>query len=208
MDLRVITQQPFTPERFFTDLVHAIHQRRGFKEFDQISAERLWVRLIVPDDAARKQWSVGVFTGPLQIIEGPHNAPHLLTFVVPRDLWMLMSPRTSSIVERLEDYVEGPGLFIDAEHVPMLRSIRGRIDLRIDGYPSPSGPRDLTTELWLTDQEQRPDRSFTVRTSAAGFERLASGAIDLHKALADGTLKIEGDVALAMKVGAAIGRLK
>lgn len=209
--LTALVQQPFTPERFFEDIVHAIHKRHGFQEFDLIAEERLWVRLIVPDPQGggpEQVWSVGVFTGPLEVREGTHPVPYLLTFVIPRDIWVLMSTRAIHLVERLEEYVEGPGLFVSAEHVPMVRAIRGRIDLRVDGYPTPQGPRDVLTEVWITDQAQRPERGFTVRASAALFERLASGHIDIGRALAHGEVHLEGDIALAMKVGAAIGRLR
>lgn len=46
-----------------------------------------------------------------------------------------------------------------------------------------------------------PEPSLTVRLGVADFARMAAGELDPGRALLDGRLDVEGDLALAMKLG-------
>ena len=205
-----IFSEAMQPERFFGEVLYELHRERGWDdEFDMISAGPLTLWCVVRTQGfGTKTWSVTFKVEEVEVVEGEFGEPVAVVHV-DREVFVALTPHLNAFVDRLEDYVERQGLYVAEEHVPMLRNLGGRVVLEVEG----EGGAQLGAEVWFCACGTKPlctppRRSFTLKVSRADFERLESGAIDVVHAIGEGLIAVEGDMALALKVGAAIGRMK
>jgi putative sterol carrier protein len=209
MDWRArIQAEDVTPAAFFEEILPELHAERGADEFDQFSEVPILVSFVLEGEGGGR-WSVAFQPGELEIERGELWDDPLLTLSSQMRDWPITRARLAGWVDKLEEAFERGGeFFVKAQDLKALQRFEGTITMTATGYEEGGQTRDLQSKVFLNSYEARTSDGFQVIISASDYQRVVEGALTPAKAFADGQIRLEGNVSLAMQLASALMRLR
>lgn len=211
MDWRERIQDPdTTPEEFFTEILPALHQERGAEEFGDFSEVPLVVSFVLEGEGGG-HWTVTFQEGDLEVEEGEGWDDPLLTLVSQMQDWPLTLARLAGWLERFEEMIDqNSDLYLREKDLKPLQRIDGTIELIATDFQGPDDeePRDLRSVIYLNSYEQRTEDGFKIIVSALDYQKMVDRELTPAKAFAEGQIKLEGNVSLAMQLASTSMRLR